>query len=225
MIKTRLAPSPTGDPHIGTVFQALLDYIVAKKFNGQFLVRIEDTDRKREVAGAEAAIFSALDWFGLSPDTNQIFRQSERLKIYQEQAQKLIQLGHAYYCFCSSERLTQVREEQTKLGQPPMYDRYCRGLDSVAAAKRSQSEPHVIRLKVPRNQTIVVNDLLRGEVKFDSNIIDDQVLLKSDGWPTYHLAATVDDHLMAITHVIRGEEWLSSAPKHLLIYQFFNWQP
>ena len=225
MKKTRLAPSPTGDPHIGTVFQALLDYIVAKKFNGQFLVRIEDTDRKREVAGAEAAIFSALDWFGLSPDTNQIFRQSERLKIYQEQAQKLIQLGHAYYCFCSSERLTQVREEQTKLGQPPMYDRHCRGLDPVAAAKRSQSEPHVIRLKVPRNQTIVVNDLLRGEVKFDSNIIDDQVLLKSDGWPTYHLAATVDDHLMAITHVIRGEEWLSSAPKHLLIYQFFNWQP
>ena len=225
MVKTRLAPSPTGDPHIGTVFQALLDYIVAKKFNGQFLVRIEDTDRKREVAGAEAAIFSALDWFGLSPDTNQIFRQSERLKIYQEQAQKLIKLGHAYYCFCSSERLTQVREEQTKVGQPPMYDRHCRELDPVAAAKRSQSEPHVIRLKVPRNQTVVVNDLLRGEVKFDSNIIDDQVLLKSDGWPTYHLAATVDDHLMAITHVIRGEEWLSSAPKHLLIYQYFNWQP
>lgn len=225
MIKTRLAPSPTGDPHIGTIFQALLDYIVAKKFNGQFLVRIEDTDRKREVAGAETAIFSALDWFGLKPDQGQVFRQSERIDIYQEHAQKLIESGHAYFCFCSSERLTQIREEQTKLGRPPMYDRHCRELDQETAVKRAKTEAYVVRLKIPQNQTIVVNDLLRGEVKFDSNVVDDQVLLKSDGWPTYHLAATVDDHLMKITHVIRGEEWLSSAPKHLLIYQYFNWQP
>ncbi len=225
MVKTRLAPSPTGDPHIGTVFQALLDYVVAKKFQGQFLVRIEDTDRKREVKGAEKAIFDALDWFGIKPDTSNIFRQSERLKIYQEHAEKLIDLGRAYYCFCSSERLTKLREEQMKAGKPPMYDRHCRNLDPAEAAKRAKTEPHVVRLKVPDNETIVVNDLLRGEVKFESKIVDDQVLLKSDGWPTYHLAATVDDHLMEITHVIRGEEWLSSAPKHLLIYQYFGWTP
>lgn len=225
MVKTRLAPSPTGDPHIGTVFQALLDYVVARKFKGKFLVRIEDTDRKREVAGAEAAIFAALKWFGLEPDPGEVFRQSERLPIYQEYAAKLVQLGHAYHCFCSSDRLAKVREEQQQAGKPPMYDRHCRGLDSKTAAERAKTEAHVVRLKVPANQIIVVNDLLRGEVKFDSSIVDDQVLIKSDGWPTYHLAATVDDHLMEISHVIRGEEWLSSAPKHLLLYQFFGWVP
>lgn len=225
MVKTRLAPSPTGNPHIGTVFQALLDYVVAKKLKGQFLVRIEDTDRKREVAGAEAAIFSALDWFGLTPSQDKIFRQSERLAIYQTHAQQLIDLGYAYYCFCSAERLETLRKQQQAAGKPPMYDRHCRSLDSKTAAAKAKDAPHVVRLKVPADKIIVVKDLLRGEVKFDSNIVDDQVLLKSDGWPTYHLAATVDDHLMAITHVIRGEEWLSSAPKHLLIYQFFGWEP
>lgn len=224
MVKTRLAPSPTGDPHIGTVFQALLDYVVARKFKGKFLVRIEDTDRKREVKGAEAAIFSALKWFGLEPDPGEIFRQSERLAIYQEQAQKLVKSGHAYYCFCSVDRLARIREEQQQAGNPPMYDQHCRSLDPAGAAAKAKTAAHVVRLKVPANQTIVVNDLLRGEVRFDSNTIDDQVLLKSDGWPTYHLAATVDDHLMEITHIIRGEEWLSSAPKHLLLYQFFGWE-
>lgn len=222
---TRLAPSPTGDPHIGTVFQALLDYVVAKKFNGKFIVRIEDTDRKREVEGAEEAIFTALKWFGLEPDRGQIFRQSERLAIYQEQAEKLIKSGHAYYCFCSSERLTKVREEQIKQKQPPMYDRHCLQFDPITAAAKAKTDSYVIRLKIPENQMIIVKDLLRGEVKFDSNVIDDQVLIKSDGWPTYHLAATVDDHLMQVTHVIRGEEWLSSAPKHWLLYEYFGWQP
>ena len=225
MVITRLAPSPTGDPHIGTVFQALLDYVVAKKFKGKFIVRIEDTDKKREVKGTETAIFDALKWFGLEPDNDQILRQSERLSIYQEYAQKLIQSDHAYYCFCSAERLTKLREEQTKQKKPPMYDKHCLQLDPLEAAAKAKVNPYVIRLNVPKNQTIVVNDLLRGKVKFDSNVVDDQVLLKSDGYPTYHLAATVDDHLMNITHVIRGEEWLSSAPKHVLLYQFFGWEP
>lgn len=225
MIKTRLAPSPTGDPHIGTIFQALLDYVVAKKFQGKFLVRIEDTDRKREVKGAEEKIFAALDWFGLRPDRDDIFRQSERLAIYRKYARELVERGQAYYCFCPGERLARIREEQIKRGHPPRYDRRCRGLDPKTAAAKAKTASHVVRLKVPEKETLVVDDRLRGPVKFDSSIIDDQVLLKSDGWPTYHLAATVDDHLMGITHVIRGEEWLSSAPKHLLIYRYFNWPP
>lgn len=231
-IRTRMAPSPTGYPHMGSAYSTLLDYAWAKKNQGTFIVRIEDTDQERFVKGAEENFFKGLDWLGLTEDESPRkggpygpYRQSERLKIYQENARQLVEKGHAYYCFCSQKRLAQVRKQQQKQGQPPMYDRLCRNLDKAAVQQRlEKGEPHVIRLKVPDNETIVVHDLIRGPVKFESQIVDDQVLIKSDGFPTYHLAVVVDDHLMEITHAVRGEEWLSSAPKHVLLYRFFGWQ-
>ncbi|MBU1085254.1 MAG: glutamate--tRNA ligase [Candidatus Beckwithbacteria bacterium] len=232
MIRTRLAPSPTGNPHIGTLFQALFDYVYAKKKNGKFIIRIEDTDKKREVKDSEQAIFNALDWLGLTPDESikhggsfGPYRQSERLNIYQKYAKQLIDQNYAYYCFCSQERLEQVNQEMQKNGQPPMYDKHCFSLSKKEIKDKLKTSPHVIRLNIPQNKTIIVNDLVRGEIKFDSNTINDQVLLKSDGYPTYHLAVVVDDHLMKITHMVRGEEWISSAPKHVLLYQYFNWNP
>lgn len=232
MIRTRVAPSPTGYPHIGTAYQALFDYVYARKDkNGRFVLRIEDTDRKRCVAGSEKVIYDSLAWLGLNPDEGPVqggsygpYRQSERLTIYQEHAQKLVSQGQAYYCFCSPERLTQVRKAQQQKGQPPMYDRLCRKLDPDEAAQKAHDQPHVIRLKVPTEETIVVDDLIRGPVKFAGHLVDDQVLIKTDGFPTYHLAVVVDDHLMKITHTVRGEEWLPSAPKHVLLYRFFGWE-
>ncbi len=231
MIRTRLAPSPTGDPHIGTLFQALFDYVFAKANKGKFIVRIEDTDQNRLVEGAQEALFKSLDWLGLTPDESVIhggkygpYKQSERLDIYQKYAKQLVEAGHAYPCFCSSERLDQVRKDKQKNGLPPMYDKKCRDLDSKEATKKAITTSHVIRMKVPQDQTIIVDDLIRGQIKFDSNIVDDQIILKSDGFPTYHLAVVVDDHLMKITHMVRGEEWISSAPKHVLLYQYFDWQ-
>jgi len=229
-IRTRIAPSPTGFPHIGTVFQALFDYVYAKKYDGQFIIRVEDTDQARKVEGAEAALFDTLEYYGLTPDEGPRYggdygpyRQSERLDIYQKYAQELLDKGHAYYCFCTPERLDQVRKDKQKAGLPPMYDRHCRAIDPAEAAKRTASEKYVIRMKVPDNEKIVVNDVIRGEILFDSGTVDDQVLMKSDGYPTYHLAVVVDDHLMAITHMVRGEEWISSAPKHVLLYRYFGW--
>ncbi len=230
-IRTRIAPSPTGMPHIGTVFQALFDYVFAHKHSGQFLIRIEDTDQTRLVADAESAIYQALEWFQLTPDEGPVYggdfgpyRQSQRLEIYQQHAQTLIDQGHAYYCFCSPERLTQVRQEMQQVGKPPMYDQHCLHLDPKESALRAQTQPHVVRLHVPSNQTITFTDLIRGQINFDSNTVDDQVVLKSDGFPTYHLAVVVDDHLMNISHVVRGEEWISSTPKHILLYRFFGWK-
>ncbi len=230
--RTRIAPSPTGFPHVGTIFQALLDYVYAKQNQGQFIVRIEDTDRGRFVEGAEEAIFSSLEWIGIKPDESVVhggnygpYRQSERLDIYHQHAKELIDAGHAYYCFCSPERLDSVRKEKQAAGLPPMYDRHCRNLDPKEAASRAETEPHVIRMKIPDNETIILNDIVRGEISFDSNTVDDQVIVKSDGFPTYHLAVVVDDHLMEITHVVRGEEWISSSPKHILLYRYFDWQP
>jgi len=219
MIRTRIAPSPTGLPHIGTAYQALFDYAFAKKRGGKFILRIEDTDVKRTVKGAEKAICESLEWLGLNPDEGP-YRQSERLDLYKKHAHLLVKKGNAYYCFCSSARLKKIRQEQQKQGKPPKYDRKCRDLDLAKA-----SSPYVIRMKIPDNQKIVVNDLIRGKVVFDSNLIDDQIILKSDGFPTYHLAVVVDDHLMKISHMVRGEEWLSSAPKHVLLYQYFGWHP
>ncbi len=232
-VRTRVAPSPTGDPHVGTAFQALFNQVFAYRYEGQFLLRIEDTDQKRFVASSEEVIFDALSWLELTPDEStqkggpvEPYRQSERLELYHKYVKQLVEQGHAYYCFCSSERLTQMRQEQQKQKLPPKYDRRCRSLSKEEVNKRlANGEKVVIRLKVPDNQEIVVHDVLRGKVKFNSNIVDDQVLLKSDGFPTYHLALVVDDHLMEITHMMRGEEWLSSAPKHILLYQYFGWKP
>lgn len=232
MIRTRIAPSPTGMPHIGTIYSAFLDYVFAKKHDGKFLIRIEDTDRKRFVKGAEEALYKALDWFSLSEDESPRkngkygpYRQSERLDIYKKHAHKLVKKGHAYYCFCTLERLNKMRKNQQKQSKPPKYDKHCLKLKKEEAEKKiKDGKPYVVRLKVPENQTIIVNDFIRGKIKFDSNIIDDCILLKSDSFPTYHLAATVDDYLMKISHIVRGEEWLSSAPKHVLLWQYFGWQ-
>lgn len=232
-VRTRVAPSPTGFPHVGTAFQALFDWVYARKHQGEFLLRIEDTDQKRYVAGAEQALFDAFNWLGLEPDEGpqkggpkSPYRQSERLDLYQEYAQKLISMGHAYHCFCSRERLSQVRQQQINQGKPPMYDGKCLSLSEEEVKKRLNSgEESVIRMKVPNNEVIEVEDALRGIVEFDSNVVDDQVLIKSDGFPTYHLAVVVDDHFMEISHTVRGEEWLPSAPKHILLYGYFGWEP
>ncbi len=231
MVRTRIAPSPTGYPHIGTVYQALFDYAFANKNNGAFIVRIEDTDRNRFVADAEQKLFESLDWFGLTENESPRkkgsygpYRQSERLKIYKKYALELITNDHAYYCFCTKERLEEVRNRMQKEEKIPMYDKHCRTLSKEDVENRLKNgEQWVIRLKVPKNITITVKDEIRGEISFDSNIIDDQVLLKSDGFPTYHLAVVVDDHLMQITHMVRGEEWIPSSPKHELLYEFFGW--
>lgn len=231
MVRTRIAPSPTGFPHIGTAFQALFDYVYAKKHNGRFIIRLEDTDRSRLVDGAEQAIYDAFSWLGIVPDEGPIsggdygpYRQSERLSIYKQHIEDLIAANHAYYCFCSAERLDEVRKEMQKSGQPPMYDKHCRNLDPLEAKTRAEHETHVVRMKVPANETITFIDEIRGEIVFDSNTVDDQVILKSDGFPTYHSAVVIDDHLMEITHVVRGEEWISSAPKHVLLYRYFGWE-
>lgn len=230
-VRTRNAPSPTGMPHIGTLYQSLFDYAFAQKYNGQFLLRIEDTDRTRFVEGSEEAIFAALDWFGVPEDESPRkqgkhgpYRQSERLDIYKKYVLELIKKGHAYYCFCSKERLEEVRQKQQAEKKPAMYDRHCASLSAeVVSEKLKTSSEYVIRMRIPQNQTIVCTDGARGDISFDSNTIDDQVLLKSDGFPTYHLAVVVDDHLMEISHVVRGEEWISSLPKHKLLYQWFGW--
>jgi len=230
-IRTRIAPSPTGYPHIATVWQSLINYAFAKKNKGKFIVRIEDTDKERFVKGAEQKIFQALDWVNIQENESprkkgpySPYKQSKRLQIYQKYAHQLVEKGKAYYCFCSPERLDKIRKQKKLKEQIPMYDGRCRQIDPQKAKKRAQTEKFVIRLKVPKNKKIIVNDLIRGKIEFDSNIIDDQVLLKSDGFPTYHLAVVVDDHLMKITHMVRGEEWLSSAPKQVLVYDFFKWE-
>lgn len=232
MVRTRIAPSPTGYPHIGTIDQALFDYAFAKKHGGQFLIRIEDTDRERFVPDAEERIYKAMDWFGLTENESPRkkgphapYRQSERLDIYKKYALELIEKGHAYYCFCTKERLDEVRAQMQAEKKIPMYDKHCRNLtQDKLQAKLNANEPYVIRMAVPENKTITIKDEIRGEITFDTNLVDDQVIIKSDGFPTYHLAVVVDDHEMEITHVVRGEEWISSTPKHFLLYEFFAWE-
>jgi glutamyl-tRNA synthetase len=231
MVRTRIAPSPTGFPHIGTIYQVLFDFAFARQNKGKFICRIEDTDRARFVKGAEKVIFDALDWFGLTPDESPLhggsfgpYRQSERLGIYQEYAKELISKGHAYYCFCTKERLDQMRQEQNAKKIPPMYDKKCLKLPKEEVEKNiSQKVPYVIRLNIPKNRKISFEDMIVGTIEFDSASIDDQVLIKSDGFPTYHMGVVVDDHLMKITHIFRGTEWISSTPKHVLLYEFFGW--
>ena len=231
-VRARFAPSPTGHLHLGSARTALYDYLIARKTGGQFILRIEDTDRKRLVEGAEQEIMDNLHWFGLDwdegPDVGgpyAPYRQSERKAIYQEYGEKLVEMGYAYYCFCTPERLARVREEKQKRKEPPHYDRTCRSIPIEEAHKRiSAGEPHVLRFKTQLEGTTVVKDFLRGNITFENKTLDDYILIKSDGWALYHLAAAVDDHLMKITHVIRSSEWLPTSPIHSLIHQAFGWE-
>ena len=231
VVRTRIAPSPTGDPHVGTAYVALFNYALARKHGGQFVLRIEDTDQARSNPASERMIFDALRWLGLAwdegPDVggpHGPYRQSERTDIYRAHAAELIARGAAYRCFCTRERLEALREEQRAAMAQLGYDGLCRSIEPADAERRAAAgEEHVIRLAMPTEGDIEVEDLLRGTVRFDAAQIDDQVLVKSDGFPTYHLANVVDDHLMGISHVIRAEEWLSSLPKHVQLYRAFGW--
>ena len=231
-VRTRIAPSPTGDPHVGTAYVALFNMAFAKSQGGQFLLRIEDTDQVRSTRESEKSILDALRWLGLDwdegPDNGGDkgpYRQSERSAIYTKYAEQLVESGHAFRCFCSSERLEELRRTQMEEKLALGYDGHCLHLSADEVAKRAaQGEAHVVRMQVPREGQCTFNDMLRGEISIDWAQIDLQVLLKADGMPTYHLANVVDDHLMEISHVIRGEEWINSAPKHILLYQYFGWQ-
>lgn len=232
MVRTRIAPSPTGeDLHIGNLHTALINWAFAKKHDGQFIVRIEDTDRERYVKGSEEKILQTIKDYGLfydeGPDvggTSGPYRQSERLETYQIYAKELIDKGAAYYCFCTKDRLQKLREKQLKEKKVPSYDKYCLNNIKNPQEKVESDERYVIRLNVPPKKEIIFTDIIRGEIKFLSDNVDDQILIKSDSYPTYHLAVVVDDHLMNITYVIRGEEWISSTPKHILLYEAFGWE-
>lgn len=232
-VRVRIAPSPTGDPHVGTAYIALFNYVFAKKHGGQFLLRIEDTDQTRSTRSSEDAILRALKWIGLGwdegPDIGGScapYRQSERTAIYKEHALKLVESGTAYPCFATAEELEAMRKAQIAAGKTPQYDRRYRSLPRAEAQTRMQSgEPYVIRLAMPLEGQTRFVDGLRGEIVIENATIDDQVLLKSDGFPTYHLANVVDDHLMGISHVIRAEEWIISTPKHIQLYRAFGWEP
>lgn len=230
--RVRFAPSPTGYLHVGGLRTALYNFLFARKNKGKFILRIEDTDRARFVEGAVDNLIDTLKWCGLNYDEGPgnvgnfgPYVQSERLTMYKEHALKLISEKKAYYCFCTPDRLSALREEQQKQKLQGKYDKHCLLLSEDEINKKlKEGIPHVVRLNVHIDSQIIVEDLIRGKVEFDSNVIDDQVLLKSDGYPTYHLANVVDDHLMKITHVIRGEEWLPSTPKHVILYDYFNWE-
>jgi glutamyl-tRNA synthetase len=232
MIRTRIAPSPTGDPHVGTAYIALFNLCFARQHGGQFILRIEDTDQVRSTRKSEDDILAALKWLHLDWDEGPDkggphgpYRQSERSAIYKDHVDMLLDSGHAFHCFCTAERLDEVRKQQMIDKQQPGYDGHCMHLGKHEVGERlNLGVPYVIRMKVPREGTCVIPDMLREPVEIEWSQVDMQVLMKSDGLPTYHLANVVDDHLMQITHVIRGEEWINSAPKHLLLYQYFGWE-
>lgn len=238
-MRTRFPPSPTGFLHIGALRTALYNELLARQTKDAFVLRIEDTDRARTVPGAVEQFLSAMHWAGIDPDEGVVLRngkltesgdcgpyfQSARLPIYRKHLDELVTKGHAYPCFCTSERLDTMRKEQEARKAAPMYDRLCLRLSPDETAKRiAAGEPHVFRLKIPHERTITFTDEVRGKVNFQGHTIDDQVLLKSDGFPTYHLAHVVDDHLMKMPLILRGEEWLSSLPKHLLLFEYFGWE-
>lgn len=231
MVRTRVAPSPTGDPHVGTGYMALFSYCYAKAHGGEFLLRIEDTDVARSTQQSEEVILASLKWLGLDWDEGPDiggpkgpYRQSERLPIYQAHVQQLVDAGHAFHCFCTRERLDEMRKQQIASGETARYDGACAGLSqSEVDANLAKGLPSVVRMKVPETGICVIRDRLRGDIEIDYSQIDMQVLQKADGFPTYHLAVVVDDHLMEITHIIRGEEWINSAPKHQLLYEYFGW--
>ncbi len=223
-VRVRFAPSPTGYPHLGNIRTALFNWLFARHSGGTFILRIEDTDQARKVEGAVEIIINSLKWLGMDFDEGPYF-QSEHLDTYREFGEKLVNEGKAYYCYCSSERLDAMRQEQVKLKQPPGYDRHCRDLSHKGSGGGAPGVAPVIRFKSPLEGKTVITDLIRGDVSFDNSLMDDFVLLKSDGYPTYHLANIVDDHRMQISHVMRAEEWLSSTPRHVLLYAAFGWQP
>jgi glutamyl-tRNA synthetase len=232
-IRLRLAPSPTGFLHIGNLRTALFGYLLAKSLKGDFILRIEDTDEKREVAGAVDSLIKILDWIGLNFDEGPHkggdygpYIQSERKDIYNKLATELLEKDGAYHCFCSSEDLTKMREEQQAAKLPPRYDRRCRNLSKdEVAAKISSGASFIIRQKLPLSGEIIVHDELRGDISFQCSDLEDHALIKSNGVPTYQFASVVDDHLMGISHVTRGDEWLPSFPKNILLYQAFGWTP
>lgn len=230
--RTRFAPSPTGRMHIGNARSALYPFLLARRTGGTFILRIEDTDQKRYTPGAEQELIEGLHWLGIDYDEGPDiggphgpYRQSERREIYHKYAWDLVDLGHAFPCFCTPERLEKVRQEQLKNKQNPRYDGTCRSIAVAKARQRTDAgEKYVIRFKMPKEGSITTTDLLRGSITTENSALDDSVLLKSDGLPTYHLAAMLDDHLMGITHVIRGSEWLPSLPLHTHIIRAFGWE-
>lgn len=239
-IVTRFAPSPTGFLHVGGLRTALYSYLLAKKSGGRFILRIEDTDRARTVPGGVENILTSLSWAGVNPDEGVILRdgeasesgangpytQSHRLEIYKKYADELVAKGNAYYCFCTADRLAQVKEDRQANKLPPGYDGHCKNLSKEEVEnKLKNGDNHVIRLAMPDDGVCTFHDLIRGEVSFKYSDVDDQVLLKSDGFPTYHLAVVVDDHHMQVSHVVRGEEWISSTPKHIYLYECLGWTP
>ena len=231
-VRVRFAPSPTGRTHLGSGRTALYNYLLARQTGGKFILRIEDTDQKRYVPGAEKELIDSLHWLGIDWDEgpevggpNGPYYQTQRKEIYQQYARQLIDSGHAYYCFCTPERLDQVRKEQISRKENPRYDGLCRRLDPAdASARVASGERHVVRFKVPAAGSVTAHDLIRGDITVDTSALDDHVIVRSDGLALYHLAAMVDDHLMNITHVIRGSEWLSTFPLHVLIIRAFGWQ-
>lgn len=237
-VRLRFAPSPTGYLHIGGLKSALYNYLYAKGHDGKYILRIEDTDRTRYVEGAIENLIDSLEWAGIKHDEGVFveggklvqkgefgpYIQSERLDIYKKYIDILLEKGHAYYCFCTKERLDEVREKQKANGETPMYDKHCRNLSKEEVeAKIAAGEEYVIRLKMPENKDITFHDAIKGNITINSSEVDDQVLIKSDGFPTYHFAVVVDDHLMQISHVVRGEEWLTSTPKQQVLYEDFGW--
>jgi glutamyl-tRNA synthetase len=232
-VRVRIAPSPTGEPHVGTAYIALFNYLFAKKHNGTFILRIEDTDATRSTPEFEQKVLDALKWCGLEwsegPDIGGPYgpyRQSDRKDMYRPYVDKIVANGHGFKCFCTPERLTEMREAQRASGKPPKYDGLCLHLSAEEVTKRVDAgEPHVVRMKIPTEGACKFVDGVYGPVEIPWDAVDMQVLLKADGMPTYHMANVVDDHLMKITHVARGEEWLASVPKHILIYQYLGLEP
>ena len=231
-VRTRVAPSPTGDPHLGTAYVALINQVFARSQGGQFILRIEDTDVARSTRSSERMVLDALRWLGLDwdegPDVGGScgsYRQSERRDIYRAHATRLLDAGHAFHCVCTPERLDRLRAEQTARGENTRYDGHCLSVDRQSAERRiAAGEAHVVRMKIPTEGICRFADVLRGEIEIPYAQIDMQVLIKADGYPTYHMAVVVDDHLMRITHILRGEDWISSVPKHVLLYQYFGWE-
>ncbi len=232
-VRVRIAPSPTGEPHVGTAYIALFNYLFAKKHGGEFILRIEDTDATRSTPEFETKVLDALKWCGLKwsegPDVGGPYgpyRQSDRKELYKPYVEQIVTNGHGFRCFCTPERLEKMREAQRAAGLPPKYDGHCLNLSAEEVSTRvAAGEPHVVRMKIPIEGSCKFHDGVYGDVEIPWDAVDMQVLLKADGMPTYHMANVVDDHLMKITHVARGEEWLASVPKHILIYQYLGWEP